>query len=167
VTSFRKLLAALAIVGIFASGVGIASFLFLGKSDQQVEAPRREPPKPPPPSVPTVKEFFVGVTVTAHNCDPAGACVYTYTIDPKYVGMHPFPETPFTVEYEVTGGQQPQPGKFTVTGQQAQILKDVTVEGPPGASLQANVLRIFEEPPPPPGLPPPPGPPPPVDAPAP
>jgi len=143
-TWFRRLLAALAIVGIFGSGVGIASFLLLGKSDQQQsEAPRREPPKPPPPSVPTVKEFLVGVTVTAQNCDPAAACRYTYTIDPKYVGLHPFPETPFTVEYEVTGGHQPQPGKFTVTGDQAEILKNVTVEGPPGAVLQANVLRIF------------------------
>ena len=47
------------------------------------------------------------------------------------------------MEYEVTGGHQPQPGKFTVTGDQAEILKDVTVEGPPGAVLQANVLRIF------------------------
>ena len=113
-TSFRKLLAALATLGIFASGVGIASFLVLGKSDQQQSvAPRRDPPKPPPPSVPTVKEFLVGVGVTAQNCDPAGACVYTYTIDPKYVGLHPFPEEPFTVEYEVLGGHQPQPGKFT------------------------------------------------------
>jgi hypothetical protein len=143
-TSFRKLLAALAIFGMFASGVGIASFVIFNKPDQrQSEAPRREPPKPPPPSVPTVKEFFVGVVVTGQNCDPAGSCVYVYTIDPKYVGLHPFPETPFTVEYEVTGGHQPQPGKFTVTGDQAEILKDVTVAGPPGAVLQANVLRIF------------------------
>ena len=157
-TSFRKLLAALAILGIFASGVGIASFLVLGKSDQQQSvAPRRDPPKPPPPSVPTVKEFLVGVGVTAQNCDPAGACVYTYTIDPKYVGLHPFPEEPFTVEYEVLGGHQPQPGKFTVTGEQAEIYKDVTVEGPPGAVLQARVLRTFATPPPPPGAPPPPG----------
>lgn len=160
--TFRKLLAALAIVGVLASGVGIASLVLVTRSDQQqASAPRRNPPAPPPPSVPTVKEFLIGVTVTAQACDPAGMCVYTYTIEPKYVGLHPFPETPFTVEYEVTGGNQPQPGKFTVQGEKAEIFKDVQIEGPPGARLSANVLRVVEEPPPPPppGAPPPPPPP--------
>ncbi|MCH9732671.1 MAG: hypothetical protein K0U84_23915 [Actinomycetia bacterium] len=144
---FRKLLATIAIIGLLASGVGVASmFIFSDRSQQQAQAPRRTPPKPPPPSVPTVKEFLVGVVVTDQNCDPAGACLYTYTIDPKYVGLHPFPETPFTVEYEITGGHEPQPGQFTVTGDTAEILKDVTVEGPPGANLQADVLRIFDSP---------------------
>ena len=156
--TIRKLLATIAILGMLASGIGIASvMIFSNPTQQQAEPPRRTPPQPPPPSVPTNDEFLIGVAVTAQNCDPAGACVYTYTIDPKYVGLHPFPETPFTVEYEVVGGNQPQPGQFTVQGQQAQILKDVMIEGPPGAQLQANVLRIFEPPPPPPGGPPPPG----------
>lgn len=156
----RKLLAAVAIVGMLASGIGIASFMIFGGRGAQdaVTAPVRTPPQPPPPSVPTVKEFRIGVVVTAQNCDPAGACVYTYTIDPKYIGLHPFPEAPFTVEYEVLGGHAPQPGKFTVTGDQAQIFKDVQIEGPPGAALTANVLRVFEEPPAP-APPPPPAPP--------
>lgn len=159
-TTLRKLLAALAIVGMLASGIGIASYLIAGnmRDQQAAPAPRYTPPVPPPPSVPTPKEFLVGVTVTAQACDPAGSgCIYTYTIDPKYVGLHPFPETPFTVEYEVTGGHQPQPGQFTVTGQQAEILKDVIVEGPPGAVLSAKVVRIVEQPPGPPAPPPPPG----------
>ena len=152
--TFRKLLAALAIVGVLASGVGIASLVLASRSgQQQTTAPQRSAPTPPPPSVPTAKEFLIGVTVTSQNCDPTGRCVYTYTIDPKYVGLHPFPETPFVVEYEVTGGNQPQPGAFTVQGQKAEILKDVQIEGPPGARLAANVLRIFEAPPPPPAPP--------------
>lgn len=161
-TPIRKVLAALAIIGLVASGVGVASMVVFGGApqEQELEQPVRTPPKPPPPSVPTVKEFLVGVVVTAQECDPAGVCRYVYTIDPKYVGLHPFPETPFTVEYEVTGGFEPQPGKFTVTGDSAEILKDVTVEGPPDAGLQANVLRIFESPPPPPAPSPPPPPPP-------
>ncbi len=159
-TTLRKLLAALAIVGMLASGIGIASYLIAGNYRDQgtAAAPRYTPPTPPSPSVPTAKEFLVGVLVTAQNCDPAGACLYTYTIDPKYVGLHPFPETPFTVEYEVTGGHQPQPGKFTVTGEKAEILKDVTLEGPPGAQLSAKVVRVFEQPPGPVGESPPPGP---------
>lgn len=143
-TPIRKLLAALAIVGLLVSGVGVASLvIFSGASQEQPEPPRRTPPKPPPPSVPTVDEFLIGVAVTAQNCDPAGKCVYTYTIDPKYVGLHPFPEEPFTVQYEVVGGYEPQPGEFTVTGQSAEILKDVIVEGPPDATLQANVLQVI------------------------
>ncbi|MGE2736584.1 hypothetical protein [Mycolicibacterium vaccae] len=138
----RKLLAALAIFGMVASGIGITAMMIFSKPDQQAAAVRTPPP-PPPPSVPTVKEFLIGVQVTAQECDPAGLCRYTYTIDPKYVGLHPFPETPFTVEYEVVGGNQPMPASFTVEGGQAQILKDVVVEGPPGAVLQANVLRVI------------------------
>ncbi|MGE2837067.1 hypothetical protein [Mycobacterium sp. SMC-4] len=140
--TIRKLLAALAIFGMLASGVGIASVMIFSRPDEQA-APVRTPPTPPPPSVPTVKEFLIGVQVTAQECDPAGLCRYTYTIDPKYVGLHPFPETPFTVEYEVVGGHQPQPGQFTVEGQQAQVLKDVVVDGPPGAVLSVNVLRVI------------------------
>jgi len=161
--TFRKLLAALAIIGVLASGVGIASLVLVARSDEQQSAiPRRTPPAPPPPSVPTVKEFLIGVTVTNQTCQPNGPCVYTYTIEPKYVGLHPFPETPFAVEYEVTGGTAPQPGRFTVQGEKAEIFKDVQIEGPPGARLSVNVLRVVEEPPPP---PPPPGAPPPPPAP--
>ncbi|ABM16307.1 hypothetical protein Mvan_5541 [Mycolicibacterium vanbaalenii PYR-1] len=157
IATLRKLLAALAIVGILLSGIGVATMMIFGSRGQQQEAvtPVRKPPTPPPPSVPTDKEFLIGVVVTAQNCDPAGPCFYTYTIDPKYVGLHPFPESPFTVEYEVLGGHQPQPGKFTVAGDQAEILKDVVLEGPPGAQLSARVLRVFEEPPAPAAEPPP------------
>ena len=143
-TVVRKLLAALAIFGMLASGIGLASYVIFNSPDQQASAPVRTPPPPPPPSVPTADEFLIGVVVTEQTCDPAGAaCLYTYTIDPQYVGLHPFPDTPFTVEYEVVGGHQPQPGSFTVEGEKAQILKDVRVEGPPGAQLQANVLRVI------------------------
>jgi hypothetical protein len=42
-----------------------------------------------------------------------------------------------------------------VAGDQAEILKDVILEGPPGAQLSARVLRVFEEPPAPAAEPPP------------
>ncbi|UXA17788.1 hypothetical protein [Mycobacterium sp. SMC-4] len=141
--TLRKLLAAVAIIGLLASGVGIASVMIFSRPDPDQSAAQRTPPPPPPPSVPTTEEFLIGVVVTAQECDPGGLCRYVYTIDPKYVGLHAFPETPFTVEYEVVGGIEPQPGEFTVEGQQAQILKDVVVEGPPGAVLQVNVLRVI------------------------
>ena len=47
------------------------------------------------------------------------------------------------MKYEVHGGNLPQPGEFTVEGDQAKIFKDVIVEGPPGARLQAVVLQVI------------------------
>ena len=98
---------------------------------------------PPPPSVPTPKEFTIKVVVTEQNCQPGPGCVYKYTIEPKYIGFHPLPPTPFTVKYEVQGGNQPQPGEFTVEGSQAKIFKDVVLEGPPAAQLHAVVLQVI------------------------
>jgi hypothetical protein len=93
--------------------------------------------------VPTPKEFTIKVIVTEQNCQPGPWCMYKYTIEPKYIGFHPLPTTPFTVKYEVQGGDQPQPGEFTVEGSQAKIFKDVVLEGPPAAPLQAVVLQVI------------------------
>src|SRR3977135_3860297 len=112
--NLRRLLAALAIFAMLAGGVGLASILISrhppNPPAQPPAAPRATPP-PPPPSVPTVKEFTIKVVVTEQNCDPGPGCVYKYTIEPKYIGFHPLPTTPFTVKYEVQGGTQPQPGQ--------------------------------------------------------
>jgi len=145
-TVVRKWSAALAIFAMLAGGVGVASILIFSDLSKpaatQSAVPRTTLP-PPPPSVPTPKEFTIGVVVTAQNCPPGGACVYTYTIEPKYIGLHPLPSTEFTVEYQVTGGHQPQPGKFTVQGDQARIMKDVILDGPPGARLQASATNVI------------------------
>ena len=143
--NIRRLLAALAIVVMLIGGVSIAAAMIF--SD------RSNPPAPtatprttlaaPSPSVPTPKEFTINVVVTEQNCPPDGGCAYKYTIEPKYIGLHPLPTTPFTVKYEVQGGNQPQPGEFTVEGSQAKILKDVVLEGPPAARLQAVVLQVI------------------------
>jgi hypothetical protein len=142
----RKWSAALAILAMVAGGIGIAVVMIFGNKPpapaQRTAAPRTTL-APPPPSVPTPVEFTIGVVVTEQNCDPLGGCVYLYTIEPKYIGLHPLPTTPFTVHYEVTGGHQPQKGEFTVHKNQAQIMKDVTLEGPAGARLQAAVTRVI------------------------
>jgi len=143
--TIRKLLAALAVVAMLIGGISIAAALIFGghsKPQQQAITPRMTL-APPPPSVPTAKEFTINVVVTEQNCDPGPGCAYKYTIEPKYIGFHPLPATPFTVKYEVQGGSEPQPGEFTVEGNQARILKDVVVEGPPAARLQAVVLQVI------------------------
>ena len=142
----RRLLAALAIVAMLVGGVSVAAVLIFSDhsrpSRPTAVTPRTTLP-PPPPSVPTPKEFTINVVVTEQNCEPGGGCAYKYTIEPKYIGFHPLPTTPFTVKYEVQGGNLPQPGEFTVEGSQARIFKDVLLEGPPAARLQAVVLQVI------------------------
>ena len=142
----RKWSAALALFAILASAIGVAGMMIYGsmktpKPGGGAATPRTTLPQPSP-KVPTPTEFAIAVKVTEQTCQPAGPCRYTYTIDPKYIGLHPLPVTPFTVSYEVVGGNVPQPGEFTVQKDQAQIMKDVVLEGPPGAELKANVMKV-------------------------
>lgn len=143
----RKWSAALAIFGMLAGGVGIASILIFG--DHSKPAPTatpRTPPAPAPPKVPTPREFTIGVVVTAQDCPPGGGCVYTYTIEPKYIGLHPLPAEELRIEYQVTGGHEPQSGDFTMRGTEGRIMKDVTVAGPPGAQLKAEATKVVVKP---------------------
>lgn len=143
--NLRRLLAALAIFAMLAGGVSVAAALIFSDTSKPAAIPTATPRTTTalPPSVPTVKEFTIKVVVTEQKCDPGPGCVYKYTIEPKYIGFHPLPTTPFTVKYEVQGGVQPQPGEFTVEGSQAKIFKDVVLEGPPAAQLQAVVLQVL------------------------
>jgi hypothetical protein len=142
----RRLTAAMAIFAMVAGGIGIAAAMIFADRPsapaQQTAAPRATL-APRPPSVPTPQEFTIAVVVTDQNCTPSGGCLYKYTIEPKYIGLHPLPPTQFTVEYQVTGGHRPQPGSFTVLNGQARIMKDVTLDGPAGAQLQAAVTRVI------------------------
>ncbi|MFI5509686.1 hypothetical protein ACIA48_19635 [Mycobacterium sp. NPDC051804] len=145
-STVRKWSAGLALLAIIASGVGIAAVMIFGsitapKPSDRVATPRTTL-APPQPKVPTPVEFAINVIVTDQTCVPGAACSYKYTIEPKYLGLHPLPETPFTVFYEVLGGSAPQKGEFTVHKDQAQILKDVVLEGPPGAQLKAHVMSV-------------------------
>jgi hypothetical protein len=143
--TIRRLLAAIAIVAMLIGGISIAAALIFSDHSKP-SAPTASPRKtlaPPAPSVPTPAEFTINVVVTEQNCEPGPGCAYKYTIEPKYIGFHPLPTTPFTVKYEVQGGNQPQPGEFTVEGSQAKILKDVVLDGPPAARLQAVVLQVI------------------------
>lgn len=168
----RKWSAGLALFAIVVSAVGIAAVMIFGSmnADQgpRTAAPRTTLPAPSP-KTPTPVEFNVNVLVTEHTCAPDNRCAYKYTIEPKYIGLHPLPETPFTVFYEVIGGLAPQKGEFTVHKDQAKILKDVVVEGPPNAQFKATVMDVKDAPPPPPPPPgvPPPGVPPPAPPPGP
>ncbi|ORB64637.1 hypothetical protein [Mycolicibacterium tusciae] len=145
-STVRKWSAGLALFAIVASGVGLAVVLIVGSMSAPKPSERAVAPRttlaPPQPKVPTPVEFALRVIVTDQTCVPDAACSYKYTIEPKYIGLHPLPETPFTVFYEVLGGNAPQKGEFTVHKDQAQIRKDVILEGPPGAQLKAHVMSV-------------------------
>ena len=143
----RKWSAVLALVAMVAGGLGIAAATIFGtgSTPPPLTAAPRPTPGPPAaklPKVPTPAEFAINVNITDTSCAPEGGCTYKYTIEPKYIGFHPLPETPFTVFYEVTGGLAPQKGEFTVHKDQAKILTDVVLEGPPGAQLKATVMGV-------------------------
>lgn len=139
----RKVLAALCVVAMMGTGIGLAIFLF-AHNGSRTATPSSDGTSlaSPQPKLPTPAEFRVGVQVTGQQCAPNGVCTYTYSIQPSYVGYHPLPKQDFTVFYEVTGGNAPQPGSFTVSNGQARVFKDVTVEGPPDAQLQATVKQV-------------------------
>lgn len=139
----RRLVAALAIFAVVATGVGISIAMFTANKTPPPAAATRTPLPPPQPKVPTPAEFQIGVVVTDQNCAAPNGCVYKYRVDPKYIGLHPLPEKEIKVVYEVRGGNQPQVGDFTVQGGQARVLQDVPLEGPPGARLQAAVTQII------------------------
>lgn len=138
----RPVIAALAIFAVVATGIGVSIAMISASKNPPPAAITRAPLPPPKPSVPTPAEFQVGVVVTDQNCSQPNGCVYKYRIEPKYIGLHPLPDTEIKVIYQVTGGHQPQIGDFTVQGGQARVLQDVPLEGPPGARLQAAVTQI-------------------------
>ena len=139
-----RLIAALAIFALVVTGVGITIAVLTSNKDQTPAASQASLPPPPPrtPQVPTPVEFQLSVVVTDQNCAVPARCVYKYRVEPKYIGLHPLPDKEFKVIYQVTGGHQPQTGDFTVQGDQARVLQDVPVEGPPGARLQASVTQV-------------------------
>ena len=94
--------------------------------------------------MPTPAEFQIGIVVTDQNCAGPNGCVYKYRVEPKYLGLHPLPDNEIKVIYQVTGGHQPQTGDFTVQGDQARVLQDVPLEGPPGAQLKAPSRRSWD-----------------------
>ncbi len=138
----RRLIAALAIFAVVATGIGVSVAMFFASKPQKPAATQSSRPTvPPTPQVPIPAEFLLGVVVTDQKCTGPTGCAYKYRVEPQYRGMHPLPDKEIKVVYQVTGGHQPQVGDFTLRGNQATITEAV-IEGPPGARLQALVTQI-------------------------
>jgi hypothetical protein len=144
VSGVSRVVAALGIFAIVVAGVGATIAVIKSSKSQTTAASRTAPPPPPAltPQVPTPVEFQLKLVVTSQDCGVPAGCVYKYRVEPKYIGLHPLPKTKFKVIYQVTGGHEPQTGDFTVEGDQARVLQDVPIEGPPGAKLHASVTQV-------------------------
>lgn len=142
-SSIYRALAALCIFGMLLGGIGMTVYVLTHRDALQglSSAPTTSAASTEP-SVPTATEFKIGVDITAKDCPQPDRCTFRYSIQPNYVGTHMLPDQDFTVFYEVTGGFEPQPGNFTVSGGQAKIFKDVAIEGPPGAQFRAAPIRV-------------------------
>lgn len=144
-SAIRKAAAAIALIAMIGGGIGVGAFLLIsGGGDRQASTTTSR--QAPPPRLPIAREFTVRVVVTETNCDPAGDCAYIYSIEPKYIGMVPLPDKELRIDYRVDGGHQPQDGSFTVADDEARFLKNVTLIGPPGATLTAVVTDVVEAP---------------------
>lgn len=140
--SVRRVTAALAIFAVVVGGLGVTIAVLTADKTPRPAATARPTLPTPTPKVPTPAEFQIAIVVTSEDCSGQAGCVYKYRVEPKYLGLHPLPDTPVKVIYQVTGGHEPQTGDFTVAGGQARVLQDVPLEGPPGARLQATVTKI-------------------------
>src|ERR1700720_4841951 len=93
-STIRRLLAALAILGMLAGLVSVASILIFSDHSNPAAPPSATPRTTLPPSVPTPKEFTINVVVTERDCQPGGGCVYKERTEPKGIGFPPLPGTP-------------------------------------------------------------------------
>lgn len=141
----RKWGAALTLVAIVVGGIGVSVFILFGDTrvPDATQPPAALQTPVATPKLPTPEEFNIGVTVTDRNCPSADNCVYTYTIQPNYIGLHPLPDQPFAVTYQVRGGHEPRHGEFTVHGTEARFMKGVTVEGSAEAQFTAVPTQVI------------------------
>lgn len=81
------------------------------------------------------------------ECFGNAGCNVGYQIEPKYTGMRVLPKDPFTVIYEVTGGEDgPQVNNFTVIGGESiSFPKEERIStASSGAVLKAKVTGVLE-----------------------
>ena len=97
---------------------------------------------PPVPLTPA--DFQVTVIVTEQKCFGSAGCIFTYTIDPTYIGTRTSPG-PATVVYEIQGADETQTGNFEIdaTGR-ATFDKEERIDASPGAVLSAVVTQVVE-----------------------
>ncbi len=94
----------------------------------------------------TGADFRIDVTVTEKKCYGSAGCNLTYTISPTFLGATKDLEgRSFKVIYEVTGGDDPEIGNFTLTGTNMRYTESSRISTPSADPvLSAQVTSVVE-----------------------
>lgn len=94
----------------------------------------------------TAADFRIDTTVLKKKCFGSAGCNVTYTIDPTFLGVTGALEgRSFKVIYEVTGGEDPEIGNFSLTGTNMRYAESSSISTPSSdAVLTAQVTSVVE-----------------------
>lgn len=112
-------------------------------SDSSAAAPTTKAPSRTPI---TAADFRIDTTVLTKKCFGSAGCNVTYTIEPTFLGItRDLEGRSFKVIYEVTGGEDPQIGNFSLTGTNMRYTESSSISTPSSdAVLTAQVTSVVE-----------------------
>lgn len=94
-----------------------------------------------PAVAPTPADFRVDVVVTEQKCFGSAGCNYRLNVSPLQISATDITGK-WTVVYEITGGDDPQTGNFTVDGDQIRWDDEKRIQGSAGALFTARVTGV-------------------------
>lgn len=94
-----------------------------------------------PAVAPTPADFRIDVAITEQKCFGSAGCSYELAIAPVQVTAKDITGK-WTVVYQITGGDEPQTGNFTLTGSQANWDAEKRIRGSAGATFGAEITQI-------------------------
>lgn len=97
------------------------------------------PAVPPSPT-----DFAVDVVITEQQCFGSAGCNYELSVTPRYVGLGTLTGN-WTVVYEITGGEDPQTGNFTIDGDNVRWDEKKRIGGDAGAVFTAKVTQVVKK----------------------
>lgn len=108
-------------------------------------APTADPATATQEYAPAPGDFKLAVVEMEKKCFGSAGCLITYRVEVTYLGLIlPDPSKTFTAIYDVTGGDEPQTNRFTITGSQVSVPSEEMIQtGGPGAVLTATVTRTM------------------------
>ncbi|AHJ86324.1 hypothetical protein 32HC_46 [Mycobacterium phage 32HC] len=93
---------------------------------------------------PSMTDFVVEVAVSEQKCFGSAGCNYELVVNPTYIGSTEI-NGKWLVIYEITGGEDPQTGNFTIDGGQIRWDSDKRISGSAGAVFTAQVVRVVKQ----------------------
>lgn len=94
-----------------------------------------------PAVAPTAADFRIDVTIIEQNCFGSAGCNYRLNVAPVQVSATDITGK-WTVVYEITGGDDPQTGNFTIDGDRVRWDDEKRIQGSAGAVFEARVTSV-------------------------